>query len=112
VEDDSDARACTYAAQGDDAAGARVEISVRSLGDEAYGDVLSEVERRAGPTVPLGDGDVDDADVGWLVNVGRAVQVGAADGRTLVVVAVTDPLLDAESAGEVAMKLAGEALGG
>jgi hypothetical protein len=112
VEDDGDPQACTYAAQGGDDVGTRVEISVRSLRDEPYGDVVSEVERRAGPTVALGDGDVDGADVGWIVSVGRAVQVGAADGRSLVVVAVTDPLLDAEAAGEVAMALAGEALDG
>jgi hypothetical protein len=87
-----------------------VEVVARSLEEEGFGEALAEVERRAGPTVLLAEGAVDGAERGWVASVGRAVQVGAADDVTLVVVAVTDPLLDAEAAEAVATRLAGEAL--
>lgn len=102
---------CAYVGEGA-AAGSRVEVSVRSLADETFADVLAAVERRAGPTVLLAQGDVDGAERGWVATVGRAVQVGAAAGEVLAVVAVTDPLLDADAALEVAKDLAGEALSG
>jgi hypothetical protein len=104
-------RSCAYVAGGDAGAGGRVEVHVSALADEPYGDVLAEAERRAGPTVDLDDGEVDDAERGWVATVGRAVQLGAADSETLVVVAVVDPLLDAEGARDVADRLASEVLG-
>jgi hypothetical protein len=90
--------------------GARIEIVARSLADEGFGVTRAEVERRSGPTVDLADGAVDGAERGWIATVGRAVQLAAADGETLVVVAVTDPVLDAEAAQAVAARLAGEVL--
>jgi hypothetical protein len=107
-----DVRACAFLGEGDDGAGVRVEVVARSLAEEGFGTALAEVERRAGPTVALPEGLVDEAERGWIASVGRAVQVGAADDETLVVVAVTDPLLDAEAAQAVAARLAGEALSG
>jgi len=101
VEGEPDPRSCAFVADAEGVAGGRVEVSLRSLAEGGFGEVLAEVERRSGPTVVL------DAD-----EVGRAVQVGAADGERLVLVAVTDPLLDAEAAREVAVHLAGEALSG
>jgi len=102
-------RSCTYLAEGD-AAGGRVEVVVRSLVNDGFGTVLADVEREAGPTIGLPDGLVDGADRGWIAVVGRAVQLGAADDETLVVVAVADPLLDADAAQEVAAELAEAAL--
>ena len=107
-----DDRTCAFLGEGDDGAGVRVEVVARSLAEEGFGTALAEVERRAGPTVALPEGLVDAAERGWIASVGRAVQVGAADDETLVVVAVTDPLLDAEAAQAVAARLAGEALEG
>jgi hypothetical protein len=103
-------RACAFVGQGDEAAGVRVEVVAQPLAEEGFGTVLAEVERRAGPTTALAEGVVDGADRGWVASVGRAVQVGAADDETLVEVAVTDPLLDAEAARAVAARLAGEVL--
>lgn len=100
---------CRYV--GEDA-GARVEVVARADGGDAYARLLGDVEREVGPTEPLPAGAVDGAERGWVVRVGRAVQLGAARGRTLVVVAVTDPLLDADGAQRVAAALAGEALSG
>ena len=104
----ADARACAFV----DEAGARIEIVAQSLAEQGFGAALEEVERRAGPTTALGDGAVDGAERGWIAVVGRAVQIGAADDETLVVVAVTDPVLDAEAAETVAATLAGEVLSG
>lgn len=101
-------RACAYLGDGA-AAGARVEVSVRSLAEEPYPDVLAAVEQRAGPTVGA---RVEGAERAWAVRVGRSVQVGAAAGELLAVVAVVDPLLDADAAEAVAVALAGEALSG
>ena len=92
--------------------GARIEIVVRALAEEGFGVTRAEVERRSGPTVDLPDDVVDGAERGWIATVGRAVQVAAADEEELVVVAVTDPVLDAEAAQAVAARLAGEALSG
>ena len=92
--------------------GARLEIIARSLAEEGFGVTRAEVERRSGPTVDLPEGVVDGAERGWIATVGRAVQVAAADEATLVVVAVTDPVLDAEAAQAVAARLAGEILSG
>ena len=105
-------RSCAFVGEGDGGAGVRVEVVARSLAEEGFGSVLADVERRSGPTVALPDGAVDGAERGWIASVGRAVQVGAADDETLVVVAVTDPLLDAEAAEAVAVRLAGEVLDG
>ena len=99
---------CAYLHEG----GSRVEVSRRSLADEGFAAVLAEVEADAGPTVALGRDAVDGAERGWIAVVGRAVQVGAASGEDLVLVAVADPDLDAEAAREVAEALAGEALDG
>lgn len=115
VEPGDERGACAYVADADIAPGGRVEIVVRSLtDDEGFAAALAEVERRSGPTVSLGDGgsDVDGADRGWVATVGRAVQVGAADDARLVVVVVSDPLLDAEAAEKVAARLAAEVLSG
>lgn len=92
--------------------GGRVEVDRRDLTGEGFGAVLAEVERRSGPTAALDTDRVDGAERGWVGVVGRAVQVGAAAGETLVVVAVVEPLLDADAAEEVATRLAGEALSG
>ena len=105
-------RSCAFLGEGDGGAGARVEVVARSLEEEGFGSALEEVQRRAGPTVLLPDGLVAGAERGWVATVGRAVQIGAADDETLVVVAVTDPLLDAEAAEAVAARLAGEVLDG
>jgi hypothetical protein len=112
IEGEPDPLSCAYVADAEDAAGGRVEISLRPLTEGGFGEVLAEVEQRSGPTVVLDPGDVDGADRGWVATVGRAVQVGAADDERLVLVAVTDPLLDAEAAREVAVRLAGDALSG
>lgn len=104
-------RSCTYLAEGDAVAGGRVEVVLRSLADDGFGAVLADVEREAGPTIVLPDGLVDGAERGWIAVVGRAVQLGAANDETLVVVAVADPLLDADAAQEVAADLAEAALG-
>ena len=104
----SDERTCAFV----DDAGSRIEVAAESLGEQGFGAVLQEVERRAGPTAALPDGLVDGAERGWIAVVGRAVQVGAADDETLVVVAVTDPLLDADAAQTVEASLAGEVLPG
>lgn len=101
-------RSCAYVGDGA-SAGARVEVSLRSLADEPYADVLAAVEQRAGPTVGA---RVEGAERAWVVRVGRSVQVGAASGEVLAVVAVVDPLLDADAAEAVAVALAGEALPG
>ena len=101
-------RSCVYAGEG----GARVEVVERSLAEDGFGSVLEDVERRAGPTVLLEPGAVEGAERGWVATVGRGVQLGAASAEVLVVVAVVDPLLDAEAAEEVAAALAGEALEG
>ena len=105
-------RSCAFLGEGEGGAGARVEVVAHSLEEESFGSILEDVERRSGPTVLLPDGLVDGAERGWIATVGRAVQVGAADDETLVVVAVTDPLLDAEAAEAVAARLAGEVLAG
>ena len=109
VERSDASGSCAYVGEGD-AVGSRVEVSIRSLVDEPFSAVLAAVERRAGPTVLLEPDDVDGAERGWVATVGRSVQIGAAAGDVLVVVAVVDPLLDADAALEVARTLAGEAL--
>jgi hypothetical protein len=114
------ARSCAYTGAGD-AAGARVEVALRSLdgedgggddGDDGYEAALAEAQRQAGPTAALPESLVDGAERGWVATAGRAVQVGAADEERLVIVAVVDPRLDADAAREVAGRLAGEALDG
>ena len=91
--------------------GGRVVVDMRALGDGDFARALEIVQRRAGPTEPLADGDVDAADRGWVGTVGRAVTVGAADELRLATVVVVDPGLDAAAARAAALRIAGEALG-
>jgi hypothetical protein len=109
VERGDERGTCAYVTNDGAATGGRVEVSVQQLDDLSYADALADVERRTGRAENLDD-RVDGSERGWLVTVGRAVQVGAADDERLVVVAVTDPLLDADAARQVAIDLAGEAL--
>jgi hypothetical protein len=92
-------------------AGARVVVDVRTLTAGDYDAALERVERRAGPTEPLGEGDVDGAARGWVSSVGRAVAVGAADALRLATVVVVDPTLDATAARTAAIEIAGAVLG-
>lgn len=112
VERGNEPGSCAYVADAEVAAGARVEVVVRPVDDEAFAAALAQVEQRSGPAVALGDDDVDGADRGWVATVGRSVQLGAADDAELVVVVVTDPLLDAEAAEQAAARIAEEALAG
>lgn len=91
-------------------AGARVVVDVRVLAEGDYAAALERVERRAGPTEPLADGEVDGATRGWVSSVGRAVAVGAADDTRLATVVVVDPTLDTAAARTAALRLAGAAL--
>lgn len=100
------AGSCAYLGNG----GARVEVALRSLDDRGFPEVLADVERRAGGTIVLPDDLVEGAERGWIAEAGRAVQVGAAAGDRLAIVAVVDPALDLDTAREVAADLAGEAL--
>ncbi len=102
---------CAFVPHEGTAAGARVEVVVSSLADQGFAAALADVERRSGPAELLGDDAVDGAERGWVVTVGRSVQVGAADGERLTVVVVTDPLLDGAAARDVAIDLAGQVLG-
>ncbi len=118
VGDDAAAGRCTYSLIADPPAegespgrlGARVLVDVRPLEDGDYGQALEIVERRAGPTEALGDGEVAGAERGWVSTVGRAVAVGAADADSLVRIVVLDPTLDSATAREAALRIAGEAL--
>lgn len=107
-------RTCTYVGVGEvdevSLAGARVEVTARSLDDRPFAAVLADVERRSGPTVALPDDLVDGADRGWIVSAGRAVQLGAARDDLLVIVAVSDPILDRVAAEEAAAAIAEAAL--
>jgi hypothetical protein len=91
--------------------GGRVVVDVRALAGGDYASALETVERRGGPTEALKEGDVDDAERGWVSTVGRAVSVGAADELRLATVVVVDAGLDAAGAREAALQIAGEALG-
>lgn len=104
---------CAYAGLGGARAGALVEVAVRRLdGEDAYEAALAAAERRAGPATALEPGAVDGAERGWTLRAGRAVQLAAAAGDRLVVVAVVDPDLDAGAAAAVAADLAAAALEG
>lgn len=95
----------------DDHPGASVLVMARRLAEDGFTAALAAVESSAGPVQPFGPEVVDDADRGWIARVGRVVQVGAAEGLDLVLVTVADSLLDVEAAQDVAIELAGQALG-
>jgi hypothetical protein len=88
--------------------GAHVLVVERRIAEGGYTAVRDAVEVDVGPTEALTD--IEGA-AGWVARVGRVVQVGVARDRRLVQVTVADPSLDAETAGDVAVELAVEALG-
>jgi len=97
---------CAYTGEG----GARVEVALRPIDREGLDALRAEVTEQAGGVEPLPDGLVDGAVDGWVAAAGRAVQVTAAAGGRVAIVAVVDPALDEAAAQEVAGELAGEAL--
>ena len=90
--------------------GGRVVVDMRALGD-GTSPAPSRSSAAGRSDEPLADGDVDDADRGWVGTVGRAVRWAPPTSVRLSTVVVVDPGLDAEAAHDVAARLAGEALG-
>ncbi|MGH9137480.1 MAG: hypothetical protein ACRD0G_10595 [Acidimicrobiales bacterium] len=88
-------------------AGATVQVADGPASD--LDAVVARLARLVGDVEPLADDLVDDANDGFVLQLGAASQVGAVVGDRLVTVTVIDPLLEPDAALELTAGLVEQA---